>query len=53
MEPGRMLAVVREDATADDWTWEQVEAHFDPVESFYLPCFDMTHDRFEVWRRRG
>jgi hypothetical protein len=36
MLPGRALIVVREDATADERTWDYVEHHFKPVAN-YIP----------------
>lgn len=34
MLPGRVLIVVREDATADERTWDYVEHHFKPVVNY-------------------
>lgn len=53
MRPGRTLFVVREDATAEDSTWEYVESAFRHVDYLELISWQFCHDRFEVWRKLG
>jgi hypothetical protein len=65
MLPGRALLVVREDATADERTWNYVEHHFKPSatyaqpadrqwidNSIELPNWYALHDRLEVWIKK-
>lgn len=63
MLPGRVLLVVREDATADQRTWDDVEYHFKPVaigaggddwidNSLELPNWHFLHDHLEVWQKK-
>jgi len=58
MLPGRVLLVVREDATADQRTWNYVEYHFKPLgeerdgwvdNSIELPTW---HFHLEVWQKK-
>ena len=51
MRPGRFLIVVREDATADERTWDYVEDAFEPHGSYELVNFHYMHDRVEVWKK--
>ena len=61
MLPGRVLLVVREDATADQRTWNYVEYHFKPLgeerdgwvdNSIELPTWHFLHDHLEVWQKK-
>ena len=61
MLPGRVLLVVREDATADQRTWNYVEYHFKPLgeerdgwvdNSIELPTWHFMHDHLEVWQKK-
>ena len=61
MPPGRVLLVVREDATADERTWDYVEYHFKPLgeardgwvdNSIELPTWHFMHDHLEVWQKK-
>ena len=49
MRPGRKLIVVREDATADERTWDYIEDAFHLVEVQELLTFGTCHDQLEVW----
>jgi len=58
---GRVLLVVREDATADQRTWNYVEYHFKPLgeerdgwvdNSIELPTWHFMHDHLEVWQKK-
>jgi hypothetical protein len=59
MLPGRVLLVIREDATADDRTWNYLEYHFKPAvdqqgidNTIELPNWYCLHDRLEVWIKK-
>lgn len=65
MRPGRTLFVVREEATADERTWEYIEHHFEPIalaapepeaewidNTLELPNWYFVHDRLEAWRKK-
>jgi hypothetical protein len=51
MHPGRTLIVVREEATADEYTWNYVESAFRHVISLGLCNWQSLHDYVEVWRK--
>ena len=61
MPPGRVLLVVREAATADERTWDDVEYRFKPLgeprdgwvdNSIELPTWHFLHDHLEVWQKK-
>jgi hypothetical protein len=63
MLPGRVLLVVREEATADERTWDYVEYAFKPIaigaggdgwvdNSIELPNWHFLHDHLEVWQKK-
>jgi hypothetical protein len=52
MRPGRTLIVVREEATADERTWDYVEHHFKSLDFIELPNWHFLHDHVEVWRKK-
>ncbi len=54
MRPGRALIVIREDATADERTWDYVEAAFREVEEpIELPSWHYIHDQLEIFVKKG
>lgn len=53
MRPGRTLIVVREDATADERTWNYLEMAFRFIGDCRLPCWWGLHDRIEIWKKRA
>lgn len=53
MRPGRYLFVVREDATADERTWDYVEEAFESHADLDMIGWHFLHDRFQAWRKLG
>lgn len=52
MRPGRTLFVVREDATANEETWDYIESAFCCTAQLELITFGSCHDTFEAWVKR-
>ncbi len=53
MLPGRMLIAIREDATADERTWDYLESAFTQIgDGLEIPSWHYCHDRLEIWRKR-
>ena len=54
MRPGRVLLCVVEDATADERTWDYIEAGpFEKIASLELIGWHSCHDRLVAWKKRG
>jgi hypothetical protein len=53
MRRGRALIVVREDAAADDRTWDYIESAFRPAGApLRLPNWHFLHDWLEAWVKK-